>query len=117
MRATLIVAILFTAVTPAFASPSPSPSIADPYGAGSISRGRFAAVERRLQVAYDRGDRSTELLLNLAAIRLKDSDGQGAQALYRQVLSQPNVDLATLTGNAWSHDIARRAMGTGFAGN
>ena len=117
MRGILFGTILLTAMTPAFAIPSPSPSISDPYGAGSIARGRTAAVEQRLAVAYARGDRSTELLLNLAAIRLNARDGQGAQALYREVLAQPNADMATLSGNAWSHDIARRAMSTSFAGN
>jgi hypothetical protein len=117
MRGYLLSGLLMAVAAPALAGPSPSPTLADPYGAGSIVRGHYSGVEQRLQAAYARGDRDVELLLNLAAIRLKERDMASARALYDQVLAQPNIDMATLTGSAWSHDIARRATATAFAAN
>lgn len=107
MRGLLLSAAILAMSSPALAGPTP---VADPYGAGSISAGRYASIARKLEAAYQRGDRSVEVLLNLAAIRLQQSKAHEAASLYREVLAQPNVDMATLSGSAWSHDIARRAL-------
>ena len=88
----------------------PSNGVEDPYGARSIANGRIAPVEQRLADAFRRGDRAPEVLLNLAAIRMTQGQTSAAQQLYGMVLAQPNVDMATLNGSAWSHEIARRAM-------
>lgn len=88
---------------------------ADPYGATSISKGRYEHIERKLLASYQKGDRSPEVLLNLAAIRLKQQRGAEARAIFSQVLEQPNVDMATLTGSAWSHDLAHRGMSGAMA--
>ena len=92
---------------PALAQPT---EIADPYGAGSISKGRYSMIERKLEAAYQKGDRSPEVLLNLAAIRLQEKRPTEARDLYKAVLNQPNADMATLDGGAWSHEIAQRGM-------
>lgn len=105
-------AALMMLASPVFAQPA---EIADPYGAKSISVGRTGTIAKKLEAAYQRGDRSTEVLLNLAAIRIAQQDMQGAQSLYQEVLSQPNVDMDTLNGSAWSHDIARNALSTAMA--
>ena len=84
--------------------------VEDPYGGRSIAKGRIAQVEQRLSAAFRNGDHDPELLLNLAAIRLKQRDTASARALYRLVLAQPNMDMVTLHGSAWSHAIARRGM-------
>lgn len=107
MRGYIFSAAVLAMASPALAQPTP---VADPYGAGSISAGRYSSIEKKLEAAYQGGDRSLEVLLNLAAIRLRQKDSPGAETLYREVLAQPNVDMATLNGNAWSHDIATRAM-------
>ena len=88
----------------------PTGGVEDPYGARSIANGRIAPVEQRLEAAFRKGDRNPEVLLNLAAIRIAQQQPAAAQALYGLVLQQPNVDMATLRGSAWSHEIARRAM-------
>ena len=88
----------------------PETRLADPYGANAIADARFTGVQDRLVAAYERGDRRPEVLLNLAAIRTQQAERGQARALYREVLDQPNVDLATLKGSAWSHEIARRGM-------
>ncbi len=97
---------------PALAQPAP---VADPYGAGSIAKGRFGHIERKLEAAYQKGDRSPEVLLNLAAIRLNEKKGAEARDLYKAVLSQPNIDMATLSGSAWSHELAQRGMAGAMA--
>lgn len=112
MRGFLLTAALLTVSVPALAEPAP---VADPYGAGSIAAGRYGSIEKKLEAAYRQGDRSVEVLLNLAAIRLQQNDADAAKDLYAQVLAQPNVDMATLNGSALSHDIARRAMPAAFA--
>ncbi len=104
---TLATVVLLAVATPAFAQPN---DVADPYGAKSISIGRYGTIAKKLETAYQNGDRSSEILLNLAAIRIKQNDLQGAEKLYREVLAQPNIDMDTLNGTAWSHDIARRAL-------
>jgi len=88
----------------------PTGGVEDPYGARSIAVGRIGSVEQRLADAFRKGDRNPEVLLNLAAIRLTQQRTAAAQQLYAMVLQQPNVDMATLKGSAWSHDIAQRAM-------
>lgn len=88
----------------------PTTEMVDPYGADAITKGRYDHVEKRLETAYSKGRRSVEVLLNLAAIRLEERDGDAAQTLYRQVLAQPNADMLTVTGTAWSHDIARPGL-------
>ncbi|MBP8232990.1 hypothetical protein [Rhizorhabdus sp.] len=97
---------------PALAQPT---EVADPYGAGSISKGRYTAVERKLQAAYEKGDRSPEVLLNLAAIRLQEKRATEARDLYKAVLSQPNADMATLNGAAGSHEVAQRGLAGALA--
>ena len=62
-----------------------------------------------------KGDRSPEVLLNLAAIRLGEKRGAEARDLYKAVLDQPNVDMATLSGNATSHEVAQRGMAGALA--
>lgn len=113
MREIILSTAAFLAIAmPAFAQPAEIP---DPYGAKSISVGRTGTIAKKLEAAYQRGDRSTEVLLNLAAIRISEKDLPGAQALYQEVLAQPNIDMDTLNGTAWSHDIARRALATAVA--
>jgi len=97
---------------PALAQPT---EVADPYGAGSISKGRYTAVERKLQAAYEKGDRSPEVLLNLAAIRLQEKRATEARDLYKAVLNQPNADMATLNGAAGSHEVAQRGLAGALA--
>ena len=84
--------------------------LADPFGAAAIENGRYDAVEKRLDGAFARGDRTTEVLLNLAAINLKRGQTGTAQDLYRMVLQQPDANMATRSGSAWSHAIARRGL-------
>jgi thioredoxin-like negative regulator of GroEL len=98
--------------TPLLAQPA---EVADPYGAGSISKGRIGTIERKLEAAYQKGDRSPEVLLNLAAIRLQEKRGAEARDLYKAVLDQPNVDMATLTGGAMSHELAQKGMAGALA--
>jgi hypothetical protein len=88
----------------------PADQVSDPFGAGAISRSSYTGVQPRLQAMVDKGDRRPEVLLNLAAIRMGQDHAADAQALYREVLAQPNVDLQTMRGTAWSHDIARRGL-------
>lgn len=88
----------------------PSTGVPDPYGAKSIVRNDFSTLQPRLAAAVTKGDRTPEVLLNLAAIYSKQNDAMRADALYRMVLDQPNIDLATLSGNAWSHDLATRGL-------
>ena len=107
-------AALAASATPALAAWQAA-EIADPYGAGAITRGSYDGIERRLSAAYLRGDRTPEVLLNLAAIRIKQQDLAGAQRLYREVMVQPNVDLTTPGGTAWSHAIAERGLRLGTA--
>lgn len=97
---------------PALAQPT---EVADPYGAASISKGRYSTVERKLETAYQKGDRSPEVLLNLAAIRLGEKRGSEARDLYKAVLDQPNVDMSTLSGTAMSHELAQRGMAGALA--
>jgi Tfp pilus assembly protein PilF len=101
----------------AFAAPllAQPAEVADPYGAASISKGRTATIERKLEAAYQKGDRSPEVLLNLAAIRLQEKRGAEARDLYKAVLDQPNVDMATLTGGAMSHELAQKGMAGALA--
>lgn len=84
--------------------------VEDPYGAMSVAKGRLTKVDQKLSTAFKQGDHCPEVLLNLAAIRLQQQDRAGARELYRLVLAQPNVDMATLRGSAWSHEIARRGL-------
>ena len=51
----LSAAALLTMAAPAFAQPAVVP---DPYGAKSISIGRTGTIAKKLEVAYQRGDRS-----------------------------------------------------------
>ena len=88
----------------------PADSVADPYGANAIAAARADALQDRLVARYDRGDRRPEVLLNLAAIRTQQNHRGEARALYKMVLDQPNIDMATLNGSAWSHEIARRGL-------
>ena len=60
--------------------------------------------------AFGKGDRRPEILLNLAAVQVGRQDADDARALYDMVLSQPNIDMLTPRGPAWSHDIARRGL-------
>ena len=101
----------------AFAAPllAQPTEVADPYGAASISKGRTGSIERKLEAAYQKGDRSPEVLLNLAAIRLQEKRGTEARNLYKAVLDQPNVDMATLTGGAMSHELAQKGMAGALA--
>ncbi len=112
MRGLLFSAVILAVSSPALAEPTAG---ADPFGARSISADRYDSIAKKLETSYRRGNRSVEVLLNLAAIRLKQRDAQGAEALYREVLAQPNVDMQMLNGNAWSHDIASRAMSMALA--
>ncbi len=108
MKTQLILASAALAfAVPAAASPA---GVVDPYGARSIANGRYDSVEQRLTEALRKGDNRPEILLNLAAIRMQEGDRGNAEAFYRLVLAQPNVDMATLNGSAWSHDIARQAL-------
>lgn len=108
----VLVGAALAIATPALAQPT---EIADPYGAGSISQGRYGTIERKLEAAYQKGDRSPEVLLNLAAIRLGEKRGNEARDLYKAVLDQPNVDMATLSGSAMSHELAQRGMAGAMA--
>ena len=113
MRVFLVSAtVLLATAAPAFAQPAEIP---DPYGARSISVGRYDTIAKKLETAYQRGDRSTEVLLNLAAIRIKQKNLKGAETLYQEILAQPNTDMDTLNGTAWSHDIARTALSVAVA--
>lgn len=111
LKLVLAGAVLGMAV-PALAQPT---EVADPYGAASISKGRIGTIERKLEAAYQKGDRSPEVLLNLAAIRLQEKRGAEARDLYKAVLDQPNADMATLSGGAMSHEIAQRGMAGALA--
>ncbi|MDB5690524.1 MAG: hypothetical protein JWL91_2400 [Sphingomonas bacterium] len=105
--------IALAAAALAMAGPAlaaPTGGVEDPYGARSIAKGRTAHIERRLESAFRKGRRDPEVLLNLAAIRLTQQRAAAAQELYGLVLQQPDADMATLSGSAWSHEIARRAM-------
>lgn len=104
--------LIFVGVALAFAAPAlAAPAgVADPYGARSIAHGRYESAEQRLTEALRKGDNRPEILLNLAAIRMQQGDRNSAETLYRTVLAQPNADMATLNGSAWSHDIARQAL-------
>jgi hypothetical protein len=84
--------------------------VEDPYGGRAVAKGHIAKVDQRLSTAFKQGDHCPEVLINLAAIRLRQQDSAGARELYRMVLAQPNVDMATLRGSAWSHEIARRGL-------
>lgn len=108
MIKSILVASALFASGPAMAWPADK--VADPYGAGAIAQESFDAVQPRLVAAYERGDRRPEVLLNLAAIRSQQANRGEARALYREVLDQANVDMATLRGTAWSHDIARTGL-------
>lgn len=113
MRKLLVsLALITVTAAPVLAQPADIP---DPYGAKSISIGQYGPITKKLEAAYARGVRSTEVLLNLAAIRMKRNDLQGAEALYQEILAQPNVDMDTLNGTAWSHDIARQALSVAVA--
>ena len=83
---------------------------ADPYGANAIARNDFSRMQAKLERAVKGGDTAPEVLLNLAAIYAKQGRGADAQALLAKVLEQQNVDMATLNGSAWSHDLARKGM-------
>ena len=105
--------IVLATMALAMAAPAmaaPTGGVEDPYGGRSIAKGRIAHVEPRLATAFRKGDRDPELLLNLAAIRMQQQQRSAARDLYTMVLQQPNVDMATVGGTAWSHEIARRAM-------
>jgi len=108
----VLVGASLAVAAPAFAQPT---EIADPYGASSISQGRYSTIERKLEAAYQKGDRSPEVLLNLAAIRLAEKRGPEARDLYKAVLAQPNIDMATLDGNSMSHEVAQRGMAGAMA--
>lgn len=103
----VLVGAALAMAAPVLAQPT---EVADPYGAGSIAKDRFGHIERKLEAAYQKGDRTPEVLLNLAAIRLKQGRAEDARTLYKAVLDQPNLDMATLTGSAWSHELAQRGM-------
>jgi thioredoxin-like negative regulator of GroEL len=109
--------VVLTGAALAFAVPvlAQPTEIADPYGAASISKGRIGTIERKLEAAYQKGDRSPEILLNLAAIRLQEKRPAEARDLYKAVLAQPNLDMATLSGGAMSHEIAQRGMAGALA--
>ncbi len=109
MRCLILASLLAASATPALAFPVTTP-VPDPYGAHAIARGDYARMEPRLADAFAKGDRSPEVLLNLAAIQMKSGQPGSADDLLRMVLTQPNTDMATLNGSAWSHDLARRAM-------
>lgn len=102
--------LAFAAMLPGTALAIPVSDGPDTFGARAIARGETDGIETRLASAVSRGDRRPEVLLNLAAIRAGQSDVLGADRLYRMVLAAPNVDMATLAGTAWSHDIARRGL-------
>lgn len=105
--------LILGAAVLAVASPAmafPTAGVEDPYGGRSIANGKAAKVEQRLSDAFRKGARDPEVLLNLAAIRMTRQDVAGANDLYRMVLAQPNVDMATLEGSAWSHSIAHRGL-------
>jgi len=108
----VLVGAALAIAAPALAQPT---EVADPYGAASISKGRYSTVERKLEAAYEKGDRSPEVLLNLAAIRLGEKRGAEARDLYNAVLEQPNTDMATLDGSAMSHELAQRGMAGALA--
>jgi len=101
-------ALALSLAAPAFAGVTGV--VEDPYGGRSVGKGRIAKVDQRLSAAFKQGDHCPEVLINLAAIRLQQQDRAGARELYRLVLAQPNVDMATLHGTAWSHDIAKRGL-------
>jgi hypothetical protein len=102
--------VAVAAAAPAAAATWQTQDVFDPYGAAKIQRGQYDGVEKKLAQAYARGDRSIEVLLNLAAIRAQEQNTLAAHSLYREVLAQPNADMLTLTGTAWSHDIAQRGI-------
>jgi len=108
----VLVGTALVIAAPALAQPT---QVADPYGAASISKGRYASIERKLETAYQKGDRSPEVLLNLAAIRLGEKRATEARDLYKAVLDQPNIDMSTLSGSAWSHEVAQRGMAGALA--
>lgn len=80
------------------------------YAANAIVRGDYSTASQTLWSAFGQGDRRPEVLLNLAAVQVGRQDADDARALYGMVLSQPNVDMTTPRGTAWSHDIARKGL-------
>ena len=109
VRMIATVAVMMAA-TPVLAGLPVADEVADRYGSTQIMSGQAKRIEPRLAAAYQRGERSPELLINLAAVRMKSHDDGAAQALYRLILTQPNVDMETPSGTAWSHDIARKGL-------
>ena len=107
MKSLFLAAML---LSPAAAFAWPASDVPDPYGAHAIARNDYTVLERRLADALARGDRTPEVLLNLAQIYRKERRDDAARALYQLVLGEPNVDLTTLNGSAWSHDLARKGL-------
>jgi thioredoxin-like negative regulator of GroEL len=98
------------AVAPATAATWATDEVSDRYAAGAILQGNYSAASQRLFSALSRGDRRPEVLLNLAAVQVGRQDADDARALYAMVLAQPNIDMRTAAGTAWSHDIAQRGL-------
>jgi len=97
-------------LAPASAMAWPQAVIADPYGARSIVHDDVGSLQPRLAAAVAKGDRKPEVLLNLGAIYARQNNPSAARAMFQMVLDQPNMDMATLKGTAWSHDLARRGL-------
>lgn len=97
-------------LAPASAMAWPEAVIADPYGARSIVNNDVGSLQPRLAAAVAKGDRKPEVLLNLGAIYARQNNPSAAREMFRMVLDQPNVDMATLNGTAWSHDLAQRGL-------
>jgi Tfp pilus assembly protein PilF len=107
---TLILAAAVAATAPVQGAVWPATANVDPYAANALAAGRTDTAEAKLARAYARGDRSIEVLLNLAAVRLRERDPAAARDLYRQVLARPNADMETNAGTGWSHDIAQAGL-------
>jgi thioredoxin-like negative regulator of GroEL len=109
IKALLLTAALVGAV-PATAATWATDEVSDRYAATAILQGNYSHASQRLWTAFGHGDRRPEVLLNLAAVQVSRQDADDARALYAMVLAQPNIDMRTPNGTAWSHDIAQLGL-------
>ena len=102
----LLVLALAGAAAPAFA--------ADQNGYQSIVSGDLASAERAIVAEQRVYPARPELMLNLAAVYRRTGRMAEARTLYMKVLERRPVAMDLPSGAvASSHDLARRALGTG----
>ncbi|GGE79144.1 tetratricopeptide repeat protein [Sphingomonas prati] len=84
---------------------------ADPVAFKAISTGDLTKAERTLASQVAAGSTEPGVLLNLAHVYRTTARAAQAQALYRQVLAEPNVQMGKPDGSpAWSHDLATAGL-------